>query len=398
MYLLAPLQRNCKGTALNLYHHKLAQSRLSEFLTRANQYGKERGFVRSTLPTVSQLSPFIRYRFLHEREIFKALIETYPFSHVEKFIQELVWRSYWRGWLIQRPAVWDHYEQRVNELLPHASQSFPLYTQAIEGKTHLSFFNDWVYELKETGYLHNHVRMWFASVWYFTFQLPWELGAHWMYDHLLDGDPASNTLSWRWIVGLQTPGKTYLATPHNIHHFSEGRWSPSVGDLATEGTGACEDAQIRRETHPFVPHAYSVSESYSPLILSTEQLTPPEQWIGPCLYLSSDLNENTPQKESWRNHLLQEAALRYSAEEPLSLERLTAHLQQLDTKTAYMLRPQPGKSIRWLRSVINYLEGSGFKLLLIDDPWDQKLFPMAKKGFFPFWKQARKWLESEALA
>ena len=382
---------------MKLSYHELAQSRLSDFLTRAKQYERERGFVRSSQSTVSQLSPFIRYRFLHEREIFKVLTEMYPFSHVEKFIQELVWRSYWRGWLIQHPAVWEYYEQRVNELLPHAAQSLPLYTQAIEGKTHLSFFNDWVHELKETGYLHNHVRMWFASIWFFTFQLPWELGAHWMYEHLLDGDPASNTLSWRWIVGLQTPGKTYLATPHNIHHFSEGRWEPSAGELATEGTGACENTQISRETHPFVPHTYSLSESHSPLILTTEQLTPPEEWRGPCLYLPSDLNENHSQKESWRKHLLQEAALRHSTEAPLSLDPLIAHLQQLDTKTVYMLRPQPGENIRWLLSMIKRLEEREFEILLIDDPWDQKLFPMAKKGFFPFWKQAKKWLASETV-
>lgn len=378
-------------------YYEIAQSRLSEFLTRANQYERDRGFVRSAKPSVSQLSPFIRHRFLHEREILKVIIENYPFSQVEKFIQEVVWRNYWRGWLIQRPAVWEHYEQRVNELLPPATQSLPLYTQATEGKTSLSFFNDWVHELKETGYLHNHVRMWFASVWYFTFQLPWELGAHWMYEHLLDGDPASNTLSWRWIVGLQTPGKIYLATPHNIDHFSEGRWKPSVGDLATEGTGARENAQLSRETHPFVPYTYSLSQSHQPLILSTEQLTPPENWIGPCLYLSSKTDRSASKKEPWGNQLLQEAALRYSSEKPLPLESLTDRLQKLDTKTAYMLRPQPGENIRWLLSVIKRLEERGFEILLIDDPWDQKLFPMAKKGFFPFWKQAKKWLELATL-
>jgi deoxyribodipyrimidine photo-lyase len=66
-----------------------------------------------------------------------------------------------------------------------------------------------VQELVETGYLHNHARMWFASIWIFTLRLPWELGADFFLRHLLDGDAASNTLSWRWVAGLHTKGKHY---------------------------------------------------------------------------------------------------------------------------------------------------------------------------------------------
>ena len=62
--------------------------------------------------------------------------------------------------------------------------------------------------LKEDGYLLNHVRMWFASIWIFTFNLPWQLGANFFMENLLDGDPASNTLSWRWVAGLQTKVNT----------------------------------------------------------------------------------------------------------------------------------------------------------------------------------------------
>jgi deoxyribodipyrimidine photo-lyase len=76
------------------------------------------------------------------------------------------------------------------------------------------------------GYLHNHARMWFASIWIFTLRLPWELGADFFLRHLLDGDPASNTLSWRWVGGIQTPGKTYLARPDNIARYTDGRFRP----------------------------------------------------------------------------------------------------------------------------------------------------------------------------
>ena len=69
-----------------------------------------------------------------------------------------------------------------------------------------------VKELKETNYLHNHARMWFASIWIFTLDLPWQLGAEFFMKHLYDGDAASNTLGWRWVAGIQTQGKNYLAS------------------------------------------------------------------------------------------------------------------------------------------------------------------------------------------
>ena len=80
-------------------------------------------------------------------------------------------------------------------------------------------------ELIETGYLHNHARMWYASIWIHTLKLPWTLGAAFFLTHLLDGDPASNTLSWRWVAGLHTPGKTYLARPDNIRKYTNNRFA-----------------------------------------------------------------------------------------------------------------------------------------------------------------------------
>jgi hypothetical protein len=98
------------------------------------------------------------------------------------------------------------------------------YQQAISGKTSIECFNDWASELIKYNYLHNHARMWFASIWIFTLKLPWQLGADFFLKHLLDGDAASNTLSWRWVAGLQTKGKNYLATKFNINTFSAKKY------------------------------------------------------------------------------------------------------------------------------------------------------------------------------
>ncbi|MDC0498790.1 hypothetical protein OAO21_06450 [Alphaproteobacteria bacterium] len=165
--------------------------------------------------TTSLLSPYIRYRLLSEEDIIKKTLSINSFTKTEKFIQEIYWRTYWKGWLEHRPDVYDDYLTQRNELLKNLSNTIK-YQKAIEGETHLTFFNDWVKKIKKDGYLHNHIRMWFASIWIFTLELPWQLGANFFMENLLDGDPASNTLSWRWVAGIQTKGKHYLARKNNI--------------------------------------------------------------------------------------------------------------------------------------------------------------------------------------
>ena len=165
--------------------------------------------------TTSLLSPYIRYRLLSEEDIIKKTLSINSFTKTEKFIQEIYWRTYWKGWLEHRPDVYEDYLTKRNELLKNLYNTSS-YQKAINGETHLTFFNDWIKKLKEDGYLHNHVRMWFASIWIFTLDLPWQLGANFFMEKLLDGDPASNTLSWRWVAGIQTKGKHYLARKNNI--------------------------------------------------------------------------------------------------------------------------------------------------------------------------------------
>lgn len=92
----------------------------------------------------------------------------------------------------------------------------------------IACFDHWAKELVETGYLHNHARsMWFASIRIFTLRLLWVLGADFFLRHSLDGDPASNTLGWRWVSGLHTRGKTYLGRTDNIARYTEGRFNPA---------------------------------------------------------------------------------------------------------------------------------------------------------------------------
>ncbi len=163
---------------------------------------------------VSCLSPYISHRLINEYEISKKILSKHPYQKVEKYIQEIYWRVYWKGWLELRPKVWSDFTEDLNKIEENEN-----FYQAISGETKIECFNDWVKEIKENNYLHNHVRMWFASIWIFTLGLPWQKGAEFFMKHLLDGDAASNTLSWRWVGGLQTKGKHYLAQSWNISKF-----------------------------------------------------------------------------------------------------------------------------------------------------------------------------------
>ncbi len=168
---------------------------------------------------VSCLSPYISHRLITEYEVTKSVLAKFPYQKVEKYIQEIFWRVYWKGWLELRPQVWTDFIEDLKGLKEDEN-----YKKAINGETQIECFNDWVKELKENNYLHNHARMWFASIWIFTLNLPWQKGAELFMKHLFDGDAASNTLSWRWVAGLQTKGKHYVAQSWNISKFTNNKY------------------------------------------------------------------------------------------------------------------------------------------------------------------------------
>ncbi|MGL5362399.1 MAG: FAD-binding domain-containing protein, partial [Bosea sp. (in: a-proteobacteria)] len=215
-----------------------ACARLVDFVPRAGHlYAQMRNEDRgpSDRSNISLLSPYLRHRMLSEDEVLAAVLKQHSPAQAEKFIQEVFWRTYWKGWLQLRPVMWTRYLAELEEARQTLAGNSGLrkaYAEAVEGRTGIDCFDAWISELKETGYLHNHARMWFASIWIFTLRLPWQLGADLFYRQLLDADPASNTLSWRWVGGLQTIGKTYLARADNISRFTNGRFSPR--GLATE--------------------------------------------------------------------------------------------------------------------------------------------------------------------
>ncbi len=224
-------------------------NRLAEFLPRAgrvyaNNRNHDDGPERSN---VSQLSPWLHAGLLSEAEVVDAVLAKHSPSAAEKFIAEVFWRVYFKGYLEQRPSVWHAYCEECGAALAALDGNAgkrTAYCEAVEGRTGMEAFDHWARELVETGYLHNHARMWFASIWIFTLKLDWQLGADFFLRHLIDGDAASNTLSWRWIGGLHTKGKTYLARPDNIARYTANH---PQGPLAV--AGLAEDAPALEEGH-----------------------------------------------------------------------------------------------------------------------------------------------------
>ncbi|MGB5864573.1 MAG: FAD-binding domain-containing protein [Sulfitobacter sp.] len=201
---------------------------------------------------VSALSPWIRHRLITETEVLCAILDQHAFDASERFVHEVFWRTYFKGWLEQHPTVWSSYQaglRRQIKSLDKDRQLAARYADAVGAQTGIDCFNAWADELEKTGYLHNHARMWFASIWIFTLRLPWELGADFFLRHLMDGDPASNTLAWRWVAGLQTKGRPYIARVSNISKFTDRRYAP-VHQLNTNVDALTEEAEHLRISLP----------------------------------------------------------------------------------------------------------------------------------------------------
>jgi len=245
--------------------------RLDQFAARTGRhYAQMRNydFGAERRSNVSALSPWLRHRLITEAEVLQSVLARHSVKASEKFLQEVFWRTYFKGWLEQHPSVWTQYQRDLVDLLEALGNNSELQTQvstAVAGVTGIDCFDHWVRELLETGYLHNHARMWFASIWIFTLRLPWQVGADFFLRHLLDGDPASNTLSWRWVGGLHTKGKTYLARADNLAIFTEGRFRPR--GLATLAEPLTEEVE-----HPRVPLSLRAIQPSAPyLLLLTEE-------------------------------------------------------------------------------------------------------------------------------
>jgi deoxyribodipyrimidine photo-lyase len=388
-----------------------ALARLHAFLPHAGrQYEARRNHDLGPADrgNVSMLSPFIRHRLITEQEVLAAVMKTHTTAAAEKFIQEVFWRTYFKGHLETRPFIWTNYRTACKNLVAGLSQDGGLreaYGRAVEGKTGIACFDCWTEELKDTGYLHNHARMWFASIWIFTLRLPWELGADFMYRHLLDGDAASNTLSWRWVGGLHTKGKTYLARPDNIRSCTQGRFYPD---------GLAQEAPPLEEANMLPAMRMREAASTWPtgrvgLLLTEEDLHPELPRPGTCDFAAicgaTITNERSPLVENFARGAMADGLTRTANQlsvEATSLRSLSGmaieEWARTNTLTTIATAYAPvGAAAEKLSAIAAHLAGKGIRIVEVRREFDTRAWRHATRGFFALKEKIPKLLEAMDL-
>lgn len=376
-----------------------ALDRLAQFVPRAgDQYasGRNTDYGPCQPATVSRLSPYLRYRLITEQETLQQVLGQHSLTAAERFVQEVLWRNYWKGWLEMRPSVWRRFlEQRDRER--QSLHDVRAVVDAEQGNTGIEGFDDWARELVRTGYLHNHARMWFASIWIFTLRLPWALGADFFLRHLIDADPASNTLSWRWVAGLQTAGKIYLATTDNIARYTNGRFAPK--GLAREALALTEPPILS----PVAPRALQVPnpDETSILLVTHEDLNPETLFASTARFSAALVAADAALlwgdgARRFVSEAAAETATRIEAQFGCSarvIDRLDADtlVSAADaTGARQIVTPYVpvGPVADALAEIAAVLAVEGITLAQVRRVWDDAFWPQAKKGFFPFKEQA----------
>jgi len=348
---------------------------------------------------ISMLSAHVRHRLVLESELAEAALHRHGLQGAEKFVQEVCWRTYWKGWLEQRPSAWVQYRADRDVALARLANTDELaarYNSAITGRTGLACFDAWARELVETGYLHNHARMWFASIWIYTLNLPWVLGADWFLRHLIDGDAASNTLSWRWVCGLQTVGKTYLAWASNINKYTAQRFEMQGYDLASDAPPLDPDLAHPAPT-PIAPGGRVTPDLPSTLLVHEDDLHP-ESWGLPDMDLRQVLVQAAPAPRSAQPVGAQALAFTQGALHDAGArcgQRISAPVQPVETVDAildavrqaearqliYMAPPQGPLADHW-QGLETKATAAGISCVALRRSWDSAFYPHARKGFF----------------
>ena len=345
-------------------------------------YADQRNFdLGSPHKNVSKLSPYLRRRLISENEVLEIALSKNTISSLEKFIQEIFWRSYWRGWLEMRPGVYQDYANAQNET-------------DLPAKTGIKCFDHWTEELIETGYLHNHARMWYASIWIFTLRKSWFSGANFFKDYLIDWCPASNTLGWRWVAGLQTRGKIYSAKADNIKLFTNNKFFPK-GEL-NESPFFDDDIWKTYENSPdisFENQHFPTDENIG-LILNKNDLTL-NRYLSKrqiefecCVFYDPEYQTSkSASVQNFESSLINELCLELKNFHFCQNKKaLTSWAKSKKLKCLIFPFETVGNKYFMENSFIDELRSQNIEPIFYMRDWDRYAFPHAKKGFFPFKK------------
>ncbi len=353
---------------------------------------------------VSMLSAYVRHRLILEEEVLASVLRRHSLSAANSFVQEVFWRTYYKGWLEHRPDIWADYRKSISACLNKLDDDAELlerYSTAVGGNTGIDCFDAWTRELVTYGYLHNHARMWFASIWVFTLGLPWQLGADFFYRHLIDGDPASNTLSWRWVCGLHTPGKTYLARVSNIANYTDNRFSPH-GQLATTAPLPSEARVFPARPLPKA-QALEPSERFGLLVTEEDGCLEPllEERVPVTVLGALATRMRSPLPVGTFAYEFARGAVADAVERVTSSLDTHGELSTSDDWEALLVDwatrnrlntvatayAPVGPVAEMLVKARMQLEQRGIRLLQLRRPYDSMTWPHAKRGYFKLKKQ-----------
>ena len=200
---------------------------------------------------VTRLSPYIRHGVLTLAEVRDYLqSQGYPWSVVEPLVRQLAWRAYWQtlyeAW---GEGIWqDREPYKTGFTADDYEDELP--ADVVQARTSLPCMDAFSQELQTTGYLHNHARLWLAAYLIHWRRVKWQAGAAWFLMHLLDGDPASNNLSWQWVASTFS-AKPYYFNQENLARYTQHRWCSSCPHIATTCPflGSYEQLQKRLFPH-----------------------------------------------------------------------------------------------------------------------------------------------------
>lgn len=227
-------------------------------------YARNRNYLQGS---VTCLSPFITHGIISTQLVANTVLENYNSCDAEKFLSELAWREYFhRVWQVNGSAI---FRDIKREQEPVCSDRLP--TAIAQASTGIKTLDSCLVELSKTGYMHNHARMWVAALCCNTGRTHWYEPARWLYYHLLDGDLASNSLSWQWVAGTFSQRK-YIANQENLNRFSGTEQYGTFLDMSYEALADCAvPAELEKRTDTIFTNEFPQS-SVGPLTDSDESV------------------------------------------------------------------------------------------------------------------------------
>ena len=390
----------------------------AEFRPRVAAYADARNGVRPGHRAVSRLSPAIRRRLVTEYELIGSTLAEYPFARVEKFVQEMCWRRYWKSWLELRPGVWTRYQEAVRrlrgELRGYQARRVAEIEEGRSGVEIMDYFAD---ELRTTGYLHNHARMWFAGFWVHTEKLPWELGA----DFFLPPPARRRPGGEHALLALggrpPNPGQKlpYPALEPGTRYVDPDLLAAHSGGLEKLEDKFAQEARVQdtdftREELPSDADDTTLPDDLPEQVgvwvhaddLNLESATPLEALRPAGVFGGLDSNilaaeGVSPGRRDYLQVALRDGLARagthfeaatQSEDGPLP-ETLTAHARAQGWRAVVALRPAVGPLQDLVPAIRASLARENVTLHLVWRPEDSQTLPYAKAGYFSFWQGMR---------